>query len=151
MVEERIGWVGALVVKLVGAAWTVATFLVVPVLVTRDVGPLAAVEESAALLRDTWGENLIGNFGLGLVFAGAYVAWLFACAVVLYLVAQTGATVLMGAVVLVGVVVLLAILALQATMQGVYAAALYRHATQPGAAVPGFAPELMQNAFRAKA
>jgi hypothetical protein len=148
--EEKVGWLGALVVKLIGAAWAVATFLVIPVLVTRDVGPLAAVKESGALLRETWGENLIGNFGLGLVFAVAYLAWLLACGVAFYLAAQAGVPVLMGAVVLVGVVVLLVLSALQATMQGVYAAALYRHATHPGAAVPGFAPELMQNAFRAK-
>ncbi len=149
-IGERVGWLGALVVRLVGATWAVATFLVVPVLVTRDVGPLAAVKESAELLRGTWGENLIGNFGLGLAFAAAYLAWMAVCAVALYLAAQTGAIVLMGAVMLVGVLVLLVISALQATMQGVYAAALYRHATHPGAAVPGFAPELMQNAFRGK-
>ena len=149
-IEERVGWLGALVVKLVGAAWAVATFLVVPVLVTRDVGPVTAVKESAALLRQTWGENLIGNFGLGLVFAAMYVAWVAVCAVALVIAAQTGAVALIGAVVLVGVVVLLALSALQATMQGVYAAALYRHATHPGAAVPGFAPDLMQNAFRGK-
>ena len=52
--------------------------------------------------------------------------------------------------VLVGVVGLLAISALQATMQGVYSAALYRHATRPEAPVPGFPPELMANAFRVK-
>ena len=61
-------------VKLIGVAWTLATFLVVPVLVTRDVGPIDAVKESAGLLRETWGENLIGNVGLGLVFAVAYLA-----------------------------------------------------------------------------
>jgi hypothetical protein len=151
MIEERVGWLGALVVKLVGAAWAVATFLVVPVLVTRDVGPMAAVKESAALLSETWGENIIGNFGLGLVFAAVYIAWLLVCAVLLYLAAQSGEVVLMGAVVLVGIVALLALSALQATMQGIYAAALYRHATQPGTSVPGFPQELMQNAFRAKA
>jgi len=151
MIEERVGWLGALVVKLVGAAWAVATFLAVPVLVTRDVGPLTAVKESAELLRETWGENMIGNFGLGLVFAVMYFTWLLACGVAIYLAAQTGVVVLMGALLLVGVVVLLLLAALQATMQGVYAAALYRYATQPGDAVPGFAPELMRNAFRAKA
>jgi hypothetical protein len=151
VLEERVGWLGALVVKLIGAAWAVATFLVVPVLVTREVGPLAAVKESAELLRETWGENLIGNFGLGLVFAAIYVAWLLACAAALFFAAQVGAVALTAAVVLVGVVVLLVLAALQATMQGVYAAALYRHATHPQAPVPGFAPQLMQNAFGAKA
>jgi len=52
--EERVGWVGQLVLKLVGVAWALATFLVVPVLVTRDVGPIEAVKASADLLRRTW-------------------------------------------------------------------------------------------------
>ena len=149
-IEERVGWLGSLVVKLIGVAWAVATFLVVPVLVTRDVGPVGAVKESAELLRSTWGENLIGNFGLGLVFMLVYFAWIGLGIAALVLASNTGYVTLIAAVVLVGVVGLLAISALQATMQGVYAAALYRHATRPEAPVPGFPPELMANAFRVK-
>jgi len=150
-IEERVGWLGSLVVKLIGVAWAVATFLVVPVLVTRDVGPLGAVKESAELLRSTWGENLIGNFGLGLVFMLIYFAWIGLGIAAVLFASKTGYVTLIAAVVLVGVVGLLAISALQATMQGVYAAALYRHATRPDAPVPGFPPELMANAFRVKA
>ena len=149
-IEERVGWLGSLVVKLIGVAWAVATFLVVPVLVTRDVGPVGAVKESAELLRSTWGENLIGNFGLGLVFMLVYFAWIGLFIAAAVLASNTGYVALIAAVVLVGVVGLLAISALQATMQGVYAAALYRHATRPDAPVPGFPPELMANAFRVK-
>ena len=149
-IEERVGWLGSLVVKLIGVAWAVATFLVVPVLVTRDVGPVGAVKESAELLRSTWGENLIGNFGLGLVFMLVYFAWIGLFIAVAVLASNTGYVALIAAVVLFGVVGLLAISALQATMQGVYAAALYRHATRPDAPVPGFPPELMANAFRVK-
>jgi len=32
--EEKVGWLGRLVVKLIGVGWALATFLVVPVLVT---------------------------------------------------------------------------------------------------------------------
>ena len=149
-IEERVGWLGSLVVKLIGVAWAVATFLVVPVLVTRDVGPVGAVKESAELLRSTWGENLIGNFGLGLVFMLVYFAWIALGIGAVVIASNTGYVALIAAVVLVGVVGLLAISALQATMQGVYAAALYRHATRPEAPVPGFPPELMANAFRVK-
>ena len=149
-IEERVGWLGALVVKLIGVAWAVATFLVVPVLVTRDVGPVGAVKESAELLRSTWGENLIGNFGLGLVFMLVYFAWIALGIGAVVVASNTGYVALIAGVVLVGVVGLLAISALQATMQGVYAAALYRHATRPEAPVPGFPPELMANAFRVK-
>ena len=51
-----------------GAAWTLATFLVVPVLVSRDIGPIDAFKESVGLLRRTWGENAIGNVGIGVAF-----------------------------------------------------------------------------------
>ena len=149
-IEERVGWVGRLVVKLVGVGWALASFLVVPVLVTRDVGPVDAVKESAGLLRQTWGENIIGNVGLGLAFLVVYVVLVLAFVVGLVLAAQANVPALAAIVVLAGVVTVLVVAALQATMQGVYAAALYRYATQPGSAVPGFPAEVMQTAFRGK-
>jgi hypothetical protein len=149
-IEERVGWVGRLIVKLVGVGWTLASFLVVPVLVTRDVGPVDAVKESAGLLRQTWGENIIGNVGLGLVFLVVYVVLVLAFVLGLALAAQANVPALAAIVVLAGVVTVLVVAALQATMQGVYAAALYRYATRPGSAVPGFPVEVMQTAFRGK-
>ena len=59
-------------------AWTLAAFLTVPVLVAQDVGPVEAVKESAALLKRTWGEGLIGNGGIGLVGGLAAVAVMLA-------------------------------------------------------------------------
>ena len=70
--EQRAGFVGRIVIGMVGVAWTVATYLTVPVLVARDVGPIEAVKESATLLKGTWGENLIGNGGIGLAFGLLY-------------------------------------------------------------------------------
>src|SRR6185295_14099720 len=67
VIGERSGLIGRLVAGAVGIAWTVATFLVVPVLAAEGIGPLAAVDRSAALLKQTWGENLIGNSGINLV------------------------------------------------------------------------------------
>ncbi len=51
-----------------GVAWTLATFLVVPVLVAENVGPIDALKQSVTLLKRTWGENAIGNVGVGLAF-----------------------------------------------------------------------------------
>lgn len=149
-IEERVGWVGQLVVKLIGVGWAVATFLVVPVIVTRDVGPVEAVKESADLLRRTWGENLIGNAGFGLVFGIAYVALVVLGVFLAALAAQVGSAVLIGLVILIAVIALLALSALQATMQGVYAAALYRYATDHQTPLPGFGPQLLGHAFGPK-
>ncbi len=67
-ISERSGLLGRLVVGLVGLAWNLATFLVVPVLVVEDVGPIEAIRQSAAYLKRTWGEQIVGNLGMGLVF-----------------------------------------------------------------------------------
>ena len=50
----------------------------------------------------------------------------------------------------VALVALVVLSALQATMQGIYSAALYRYATEPGQPFAGFTPELMEVAFKAK-
>jgi len=146
-VEERVGWLGRIIVGLLGVAWTVASFLVVPILVSRDVGPLQAVKESAALLRRTWGENVIGMTGLGLVFGFAYVAL-----IVLVLAAGLVASQLQQPLLFIaglGVVVLagIGLAALHATLQGIYSAALYRYATGAAVSVEGFDAELLQGAF----
>jgi len=148
--EERVGLIGRIVVKLIGVGWALATFLVVPVLVTRDVGPVDAVKESAALLRRTWGENLIGNLGLGLVFGLGYFGLAIVSAGILLLAAQTDQPLVISLVVLVAIVAFLALSALHATMQGVYSAALYRYATDHATPLPGFGPELLEGAFAPK-
>lgn len=68
MLEDRAPWLMRLLLSFVGMLWSVATFLVVPVLVVEGKGPFAAIGESAQLLKQTWGEQLIGNFSFGLVF-----------------------------------------------------------------------------------
>lgn len=147
-IEERVGWLGQIVVRLIGVGWTLATFLVVPVLVTRDMGPVEAVKESAGLLRGTWGENLIGNVGLGLAFGIAYFGLVVVGVLGVMLAVQAQLPVVAALVALVAIVAFFVLSALHATLQGVYSAALYRFATEPGAAPPGFPAQLLGEAFR---
>ena len=67
-ISERAGIVGVIIIGIIGFAWNIATFLVVPVLVTENVGPIEAIKRSGGLLRRTWGEQLIGVGGIGIVF-----------------------------------------------------------------------------------
>ena len=150
MIEERVGWVGRIVVKLIGVGWTLATFLVVPIIVTRDVGAVGAVKESADLLRRTWGENLIGNVGLGLAFGLAYASLALVAVLGVVLAGQTGNTLVISAVILLGLLAFFTLAALHSTMQGVYSAALYRYATDHATPLPGFGSELLESAFASK-
>lgn len=149
-IEERAGVIGKWVAGFIGMAWTVVTFLTVPVLVTRDVGPIDAIKESASMLKKTWGENVIGQGGVGLVFGLVQVLIVFATIALAVLVgggtknwAATASVVGLGiiAMVLVGLV--------QSALSGIYSAALYRYAA--GESVGGgFDGPLLQAAFAPK-
>ncbi|MHC9084140.1 DUF6159 family protein [Luteimonas sp. RIT-PG2_3] len=110
-----------------GVAWTLATFLVVPVLVSRDIGPIDALKESVRLLKRTWGENAIGTVGIGAAF-GLITA---VVAVVGVGLAFLAAQVSIPLAIAVGVVFVLGLLLMavyQAALSGIYSAALYRYA-----------------------
>jgi hypothetical protein len=66
--EERFGVLGRIVMKLIGAAWSVACVFVIPVIITSEktFNPLTVLKESALTLTRTWGESLIGYVGVGL-------------------------------------------------------------------------------------
>src|SRR5216684_1919544 len=66
-VEERLGLIGRIIIRIIGFAWTLACYFVVPVLAFEDLTPIDAVKRSSKLFRDTWGEKVIGGFSLSLV------------------------------------------------------------------------------------
>ena len=148
-IQERAGFIGRLVSGALGVAWTLASFLVVPVLVTRDIGPVDAVKESALLLKKTWGENLIGQGGVGLVFGLLFFVLALLGTAAIVAAATTGSGVLIGLVVALVIFVLLVTGLVQATLSGIYSAALYRHAVGAGDS-QGFDARLLDQAFRSK-
>lgn len=146
-ISERVGFLGRLAVGLVGIAWSLATYLAVPVLVTRDVGPIDAVKESAALFKKTWGEQVVGNFGMGWAFALMGISWTFFMGLLIFGLAQISAAAVIPAI---GLAVLgyLALGLVSSALSGVYTAALYRYATEGETGF--FEPRMLGQAFRQK-
>lgn len=146
-ISERSGFIGRIVIGLVGMAWTLATYLAVPILVTKNVGPIDAVKESAALFKKTWGEQVVGNFGLGWAFTLMGLSWALVSALLIAAGAQVGPV---GVMITVGVAVLgFCFLALfSSALKGIYTAALYRYATTGEAGM--FSSDMVGNAFRSK-
>ena len=111
-----------------GVAWTLATFLMVPVLVSRDIGPIDALKESVSLFKRTWGESAVGTVGIGAAFWVITVGMVLVGVLLTILAAQAW----MGLAILVGGLFLVAVLLLgvfQSALSAVYSAALYRFAT----------------------
>ena len=147
-ISERSGLVGKIVAGLMGMAWTLTTYLTVPILVTKDIGPIDAVKESAKIFKRTWGEQVIGNFGMGAAVTLIGLAWTAVSVVLIVAMASLG----MGLSILaaVGIMVLgYVVLALWASaLNGIYTAALYRYAMTGETGV--FDAQIMGNAFRPK-
>ena len=69
LLEERLSFVGRFIVSLIGLAWTLASFFVVPVLAAGNLGPVEALSNSASVFRETWGEEVVGGFSFGAIFS----------------------------------------------------------------------------------
>ena len=149
-IQERAGFIGRWIAGLLGVAFTLATFLVVPVLVNKDVGPVDAVKESAQLLKRTWGENLIGNVGIGLAFGLLTILVVLAGMALVFLAISTHSVSVVVATVALCIAAVLTLAVIQGALHGIYSAAVYRYAEEGDAGI-GFDKALVADAFKIKA
>ncbi len=148
-ISEKSGTLGRMVISVIGAGWNVVTFLVIPVLVIEGVGPVEGIKRSFNLLKTTWGEQIAGNLGLGLVFGLAYAGTILLLAPLFVLGIVLGSVVMIITAVVILALALSFIGLMQSTMQGIYTAAVYQYATT-GEAGEFFDPEVVKHAFKQK-
>jgi hypothetical protein len=146
MLRERGGQAGRLAAGLGNLAWSLATYFMIPVLLFEDDPVMKSVGRSGSLFKKTWGETVIGNGGVGLVFGLMMMAVVLLAMLASRPLLATGGWVAALPVFAIAMVALLLLASLQAVLGGVYKAALYRFATT-GQAGAGFAPEQLQGAF----
>jgi hypothetical protein len=145
---RRGGLLGGFVASMIGMAWSLATFLVVPVLVTEDVGPIEAVKRSAAYLKKTWGEQIVGNFGMGAIFGLAgFLGSLAILAPGFFLAYYLQSLALGFAAVALMVLWIVAVGLVNSTLHGIYSAAVYRYAVD-GVTGGYLREDLVRQAFR---
>jgi hypothetical protein len=144
-VENAHEKAGYFVAAILGTAWSIMTFFVVPVLVVEKVGPVEAVKRSVSLLRKTWGEALVGRMGLGFVLflLGIPLFLLFLAGI--YLLA-TGLAPVGIALLVAGGVLLLLYMAVSSALHTILLAALYEYADQ-GRVPEGYDRDAFEGAF----
>jgi len=143
---ERLGLLGRLIEVMLGLTWTAATFLVVPILAAEGIGPWQAIKRSTALLRKTWGENLIGNAGISLA-TSMISGWVgvigVSGAMVLF---ELGHPVVAVTLLCASASTLLLIVLVAAALSAIYAAAVYHYAVA-GVPPTNFDGDLIRGAF----
>jgi len=120
---ERQGIIGQIIGRLIGLAWSLITFMTIPVIMIEDLGVIAALKRSRDLFKHTWGENVIAYGGLGLV---GFLLTIPGLALVFGGVAIGSVGYLLSVV---GFVWMLAAAVVMSALSGIYRTALYRYAS----------------------
>lgn len=132
-----------LVVRLLGAAWGLATIFVVPILAMEGVGPIDALKRSAGLFKRRWGEGVSGRISIS--------AWTVLATIPLVVLLAIGAALLHRhpgtGTVLIGfsLIAMVAVFTAAAATQQVFAVALYRYAID--APIGGFTSSDLEYPF----
>ena len=63
---DRANVIGKIIVGLLGAAWSIATYFIVPVMIFEKRSLRDSVKQSTQLIAKTWGESLVAAGGIGL-------------------------------------------------------------------------------------
>ncbi len=143
--EERLGLIGRIIMRIVGIAWTLACYFVVPVLAFEDLSPIDAFKRSSKLFRDTWGEKVIGGFSFGLVSLLLMLPGFGLWFVAIVLGGING--MILGFFLMILYFLLLSVF--MSAVQGVFNAALYRYACFKQVP-PAFSHELITSAWARK-
>ena len=133
-----MGWIAYIVVSLVGAAWTMATYFVVPCIVIENRSLRDSFRSSLAMLSRTWGEQVVADFGLGLVSFVAYIAAGVVTCALFFILSPLGLVGTIGTIII-GVALFFGIFLTFATVEGIYKAALYNYAAD--GEVPSLFPD----------
>jgi len=147
LVENANEKAGQFISAILGTAWTVLTYFVVPVLVVEKAGPIDAVKRSIAILRKAWGEALVGNWGIGFFILLLMLPGILflALAIALFGVMPAAGV----AVILLGILYLALASAAGSALHGIYLGALYQFAAF-GRVPDGFKRSTMEGAFTRK-
>ncbi len=145
IIESRSETIGKIVVAIIGTAWNVTTYFVLPVLVVEKIGPLDAFKRSTDIIKHTWGEALTANIGIG---ALVFILMAAACLPAVFgIMAGTQTALVFGIAVTVISVILVSLIS--SALGTIITAALYEYAGNHR--VPAqFEKQLLEQAFTHK-
>jgi Family of unknown function (DUF6159) len=149
VIESRSEKGGQIAAAIMGAAWSIATFFVVPVLVVEKAGPIDAVQRSLSVLRKAWGEALAANFGIGFITFFAMLILGFLPMIGAGVAFAKGYQVVTGILVATGFLGIITTTLISSALDAILLAALYLYAAE-GKVPSQFDNDLLEHAFIGK-
>ncbi len=144
---EGIG--GTIVAALAGLAWSLVSFLAIPVIAFEGVGPIKALSRSASLFKQRWGQQVTGQaitggvVGIFVILPGVLIA-------VIGAVMMGNSMVTAGAVLLfIGIIITIVGSVISGTLSQILSVALYHYAVD-GQGVGPYSTEMLEGVVRPK-
>jgi hypothetical protein len=136
--------IGQIVASVLGTAWNILTYFSLPALVVGNFGVIDSFKESASVIKKTWGETFILNFGVSAVLTAiTFFVFLFSAGLVFLF---PSSSVIIGAIIFfVFFAIFIAILS--STLNSIFKLALYNYA-RTGQVPVGFDPDVMKSAVK---
>ena len=144
-IQDRAGILGRIAAGLLGLAWALITYLILPVLVLEGLTVREAIARSKDLFVRTWGEAVSGEIGMSMV---TFLAVLLALPPLL-LIGGGGQPALIVVAVVLGLAWVLVVAVAMGALSMVFRVALYRYAAD-GEAPDGFEDMDLGNVFPPK-
>jgi len=148
VLENQGGAIGDIAGRLIGMAWSLITFLSVPVIAIEGTGPIETLKRSGALFKQRWGQQITGNIAIGgIVFLIGFLpgVLLIAAGVIIWPSAGFAGALLL----VIGALIVCVALLISKALSGVFGVALYRYALE-GEVVGGFTQEDLESAVKPK-
>lgn len=143
-IESRLEGFGKLIADIIGVGWGVASYLVVPIMVVENKGPIVCLKESAVLFKKTWGEQFIGDFSFGIAYIASSLPGIILIVVGAIIGKQQEQ--LMDVLLVVWLVSFVSLALVISVLQVIFQSALYCYATGQ-TWIPGFGDEMLRNCF----
>jgi hypothetical protein len=141
LIDKIIGKRFDFLTSILGTAWSLATFFVIPVMVFENKTPLNAMKESAVLFKKRWGETITGWVGIGLYIILLWLLGILLLAGAAKILPDTMFLFLLPFF----IAYTISLVILYNALNAIYVASLYHFATT-GEAKGGFSGETIRNA-----
>ena len=145
---QRGGIIAQIIVSVLGFAWGLMVFFVIPVIVVEGVSGISAIKRSSSVLKQRWGEAVIGTQGISLIIMLATLV-VAGIPIILGITAVNGGVGIIGVpLVALGAGIAVLMMAGGSALDSTYRAVLYNYATT--GETGGVSKELLDSTFRPK-
>lgn len=145
LLRDKNNIFGQIISSLLGTAWALLTYFVIPVMILEEKGVIESITRSASLFKQTWGETVVGQGGIFLIFMLIVLAGLIPVVLLFF----TGITAVQIAAIALYLIFIVVLLVLGSALQGIFNTALYIYA-KTGVVSPAYDKAQITSAFSPK-